>query len=441
MFEDRFSYPADYDEKGAEFLNFALDHVPYYREHWAKYDIGRDKDVRERFAAMPVLTKAAMRRFFPLGAVPDGMNVEDGLESDEIEYTFTSGTTGDKVINLWHQPWWHASELSSWKLNPALARLVYPPKQATLASSLNVGISCEEDLPTDHRIMGNLLYLNEKANIICWKKSHFSRMAKELNDYRPTVLEANPSLLAKLAFWAKDNGAELFSPDVITFTYELPSLVHLNVIREVFHSPLVSSYGTTETGFVMDSCEKGLYHQNVPYARSEFLPLKAQYGGPTLGRLVVTAMGNPWAYMLRFDVGDLVRIHDKSTCECGIAEGMIFDSIEGRVSNSTFTPEGALVTTADVDRAMTAIPGLREYDLSQTDKDSYILTLEIRGGEKQAEDAAYAALKALYGEKAKCKVCFSPRLLPGPAGKYKRTHTEFEFDEWALTEGEIILAQ
>lgn len=440
MFEDRFPYPSDYEQRSRDMLDFALDRVPYYREHWRKYDIGREKTADERYAAMPVLTKAAMRKYFPLGAVPDGMDVEKGLETDEIEYTFTSGTTGDKVINLWHQPWWHAAEMASWRLNPHLEKLSYPPKQATLASSLNVGISCEEDLPMDHRIMGNLLYLNEKQNIICWKKSHFQRMADELDLWRPAVLEANPSLLAKLAFWALDNGRELYRPDVITFTYELPSLLHLEAIEKAFGAPMVSSYGTTETGFVMDTCEMGRYHQNTPWCRIEFLPLKKEYGGPDLGRLVVTTFGNPWAVMIRFDTGDLVRIHPESTCGCGIGSGFVCDTIEGRVSNSTFTPEGGLVTTAMVDRAVSRVPGVREYDLSQTGRDRYVLTLEVQGSEADAKDAAFDALRSLYGNAAKIEVRFSPRLLPGPAGKYRRTHTEFDFDEWSLTEGDPVIA-
>ena len=440
MFENRFTYPSDYAQRAEEMLNFALDRVPYYREHWAQYDIGRDRPIDERYAAMPILTKAAMRQYFPAGAVPDGMDIEAGLESDEIEYTFTSGTTGDKVINLWHQPWWHAAEMDSWKLNPNLAKLTYPPRPATLASALNVGISCEEDLPMDHRIMGNLLYLNEKQNIICWKKSHMGRMADELDQYQPTVLEGNPSLLGKLAFWSLDNGRQLYKPDVITFTYELPSAIHMAAIEKAFGVPMVSSYGTTETGFVMDTCELGHYHQNTPWCRIEFLPLKEQYGGPELGRLVVTTFGNPWACMIRFDVGDLVRLHDSSSCGCGIDTGFICDTIEGRVSNSTFTPDGALVTTAMVDRALTGVPGLREYDLSQTDRSHYVLTLEIKGNEKEAKEAAEAAMRKLYGSSAEVQILFSPRLLPGPAGKYRRTHTEFAFDEWSLTEGEYTIA-
>jgi len=441
MFEKTFRYPQDYDARASEMLDFALDHVPYYREHWARYDPGRDRSTDERFAAMPVLTKAAMRRYFPEGAVPDGADIEEGLESGAIEYTFTSGTTGDRVVNLWHQPWWHAAEMDSWKLNPSLRALSYPPRQATLASAFNVGISCEEDLPMDHRIMGNLLYLNEKQNIICWRKSHFARMARELNEYRPTVLEANPSLLAKLAFWAMDTGTELYSPEVITFTYELPSVIHLAAIRKVFSSPMVSSYGTTETGFVMDTCEEGRYHQNVPWCRIEFFPLKEQYGGPDLGRLVVSTLGNPWAYMIRFDVGDLVRIHRGYDCACGLGEGLVCDTIEGRASNSTFTTEGGLVTTAMVDRAVSFVEGVREYDLTQTGPGNYLLKLELPGGGEAAAAAARDQLKRLYGTDADVEVRFAERLLPGPAGKYRRTHAEFAFNDWDLVKGSVILAE
>ena len=203
---------------------------------------------------------------------------------------------------------------------------------------------------------------------------------------------------------------------------------------------MVSSYGTTETGFVMDTCEKWHYHQNTPWCRIEFLPLKKEYGGPDLGRLVVTTFGNPWQVMIRFDTGDLVRIHKDPLCSCGIDNGFVCDTIEGRVSNSTFTPEGGLVTTAMADRALSGVPGVREYDLCQTGKKSYVLTLEIRGSEKDAKYAAFDAMRSLYGEKAEIEILFSPRLLPGPAGKYRRTHAEFAFDEWSLTEGEHIIA-
>lgn len=425
--------------KSEELLETALAHVPFYREHWRKYDPGRECPVDERYAAMPLLTKEDMRASFPDGLVPDGTDVEEGLRRNEIEYSFTSGTTGEKVVNLWSQSWWHASEMASWKLNPHLAGLSYPPRQATLASSLNVGISCEEDLPTDHRIMGNLLYLNEKANILCWRDFHMERIAEELNEYRPAVLEANPSLLARCCWYWIDRGIEVYSPDVITFTYELPSKISLAAIRQVFRSPLVSSYGTTETGFVMDTGEDGRYYQNREFCRIDFLPLKEEYGGREIGRIAVSTFDNPWAFILRFDVGDLVRVRSAGrNAENGKDSGQfIADSIEGRVSNVTFTTAGGLVTTAEIDAALAGVRGIRDYDLSQKTKDAYELRIKTGGKGTAACHGAEEILRNLYGGDGHFTVTEVKDLLPGPSGKYRRTHAEFPFDEWAFTEGEI----
>jgi len=418
-----------FDKKSGDLLSSALQNVPFYRGSWRRFDPGEDRPADERFAAMPVLTKADMRAGFPNGLVPAGTDVERGLRTGEIEYTFTSGTTGDRVINLWNQTWWRASEQSSWRLNPNLAALPYPPRQAILASSLNVGISCEEDLPMSHRIMGNLLYLNEKANIICWMPRHLERIAAELNEYRPSVLEANPSLLARCCWYWLDHDIPVCSPDAITFTYELPSEVSLSAIRQVFRSPLVNSYGSTETGFVMDTDGDGVYRQNADFCRIDFLPLKPQFGGPDLGRIAVSAFGNPWTQILRFDVGDLVRAAEKEPGRFSA------ETIEGRASCCTFGAAGNLVTTAAADRAAARIPGIRDYDLVQTAKNAYALSLmgTFAGDEARAARDGKEMLAGLYGG-GSFDVRIVKDLLPGPAGKYRRTRTQFGYDDWALCE-------
>lgn len=423
------------EQRSQELLDTALSRVPFYREYWRRYDPGEGHPAAERFAALPLLTKADMRASFPLGLVDERKNIEQGLDRGEIEYSFTSGTTGEKVINLWSQDWWHASEQASWKLNPTLAALPYPPKQATLASSLNVGISCEEDLPMDHRIMGNLLYLNEKANLICWRSHHLERIAAELNTYQPDVLEANPSLLARACWYWLDHGIEVRSPKVITFTYELPSRIGLKAIQRVFHCPLVSSYGTTETGFVMDTDEEGRYRSNREFCRIDFLPLKEEYGGPSLGRIAVSTFGNPWSCILRFDVGDLVRISPQS----GQDGAFTAASVEGRVSNSTFALDGHLITPDMADQAIAETADIRDYDLVQETRDHLTLRLVLNGSRTETVAAAEAAMHRLYGAAMGCTVEAVSDLMPGPSGKYRRVHADFSFDEWALTRDPVIL--
>ena len=439
---NRFSYADGFEDKCGALLDRALAQVPVYRQ-WQRFDPGSEAGVEARFDALPVLTKADMRDNFPHGLMPDDQDLAAGLASEAIEYTFTSGTTADKVVNIWDQSWWDRSEAASWQLNRHLAGLAHPQKQAKLASALNVGISCEEDLPMSHRILGNTLYLNEKTSVLQWQPRHLARMAAELNAYRPVILEANPSLLARLAYWAIDNATPVFSPAVIVFTFEFPSAIHLAAIGQVFRSALVSSYGTTETGFVLEQCADGLMHQNADFCRIDFQPLKDEFGGPDLGRIFVTTFDNPFNYIIRFDVGDLIRLHAGDACTCGRTEGMIADAVEGRVGNVTFTTAGGLVTTKALDDRIASVAAVRDYHLEQSGPVAYRLEAKLAppadptaAGAAEAAAAAAAALRAVladvYGADGSFDVQIVADILPGPAGKYRRTRTDFEFSESEL---------
>jgi phenylacetate-coenzyme A ligase PaaK-like adenylate-forming protein len=428
---DRYNFPTEYQNKSQMALETALTSVPFYK-NWRVYDPGLGASLDSRYAAMPELTKKAIRESFPQGLVPEYLCVADSLARDEIEYTFTSGTTEERVINLWNQNWWNSSEAASWKLNAHTACLDYPQKEAKLASALNIGIHCEEDLPMENRILGNTLYLNEKLSLISWQSRHFERMARELKIFQPVVLEANPSLLARLAFWAWDKGIELFSPSVIIFTYEFPSQIHLSALRRVFTSPFVSSYGSTETGFVMEQCEFGLLHQNIDFCRIDFHPLSDRYGGPELGRILVTTFNNPWASILKFDLGDLVRLHPTAHCACGRNQGLIAEAIEGRTTNATFTTGGDLITTMTLDARLAQIPQIRDYHLDQTSRTQYELTLMLTTSTTEILDRIRQLLESLYGLDGDYSIVVVPNILPGPAGKYRRTQANFAFDQKGL---------
>ncbi len=412
-----------YQKKSLNALEIALNTVPVYAS-WRTADPGAGTAPEQRYAALPELTKQTMRENFPNGLVPNHLQVEEALARDEIEYTFTSGSTGEKVINLWNQQWWNASEAASWRLNAHTAQLTYPQKQAKLASALNIGIHCEEDLPMDHRILGNTLYLNEKINVIAWQPRHLERMARELALFQPVILEANPSLLARLAWWAMDHGQKLFSPAAILFTYEFPSQIHLAAIRKVFSSPLISSYGSTETGFVLMQGEDGLFRQNTEFCRIDFYPLAARHGGPQLGRILVTTFGNPWAAIVRFDMGDLIRLQPKNDH----SEGYLVQAVEGRLANATFTTSGDLVTTLALDRQLAGIPEIRDYHLEQQTERKYEVQLVLTDQSETVLERIRQVLAALYGADGEFILTAVANLWPGPAGKYRRTQTNFDFD-------------
>ena len=414
-------FSPEYYKRSRNTLEEALKELSAY-ESWQAFDPGSRCHIDARYAAMPVLTKHEIREHFPDGFVPQDKNIKQGLESGEIEFVKTSGTSDVSVSNIWNQQWWDESERLSWKLNSHAAELATGShNEAILANPLNVGfISNDADLAVGKRRMARFLYLNEKTDPAFWTPALMDRMTDELGEFKPAVFEANPSLLAKLCRHISGCSKTVFQPGLIVLTYEYPSIIHYRQIRRVFSSPIASSYGSTETGYVFMQCEEGKFHQNSESCRVDFQPLKPEHGGQGIGRILVTPFNNPWYRIMHFDVGDLVRLDESGDCPCGRNSGIILSAIEGRMATATLTLTGRLVTLRELDNIIGGLSGVDEYRLVQADKDSYLLSIVSQINDKDGLACeASNTLKKLYGDGAKISVSYENAIPPESTGKYR----------------------
>jgi len=423
-------YPQSYRDNSLSVLNTALQDLAAYRT-WRVFDPGPSFPVEARYAALPALTKKDIRAHFPEGFVPPDKNIQQGLANSEIEFVKTSGSIDIAVTNIWYQPWWDASEKSSWQLNFHSARIASGShREAILVNPMNVGIiSDTKPLTMSERTLGRFLYLNERTSPELWDATYMDRMVAELNLYQPAILEANPSLLAKLCRYLAVKSNPVYQPGLIIFTYEYPAAFHLRQIKQVFQSPLASSYGSTETGYVFMQCEAGKFHHNYESCRVDFQPLKKEHGGPAVGRILVTPFHNPWYYLLRFYVGDLVRIDKTNLCACGRDHGMILDAIEGRTFSATLTTRGKLVTLREADNVVSQFPEIDEYKIEQTDLKHYDVNLVSPLKDKnRLSNQVTAALRELYGSDAFIAISYREIILPESSGKYCLAKTTFPLD-------------
>jgi phenylacetate-CoA ligase len=429
--EKKWSYSSDYESSSVKTLATALSLVPAYRS-WKALDPGPGYPTDVRFAALPELTKKDIRDNFPEGLIPADRDLNKAIANGEIQMVETSGTTDDKVTNIWNQEWWDASERASWKLNADMERIATGEhREAILVNPKNVGIiSDEADLSMEKRRLGRLLYLNEKTDPKAWSDPFMDRMIRELNAFQPAVLEANPSYLSRLCRFMAASGRSVHQPGAIVLTYEYPTIVHQRLIAEVFKGvPLISSYGTTETGYVFMQCEKGKLHQNTDFCRVDFQPFKTEHGGPLLGRILATPLNNPWSFFVRFDTGDIVRIEETGTCSCGRSSGLILSAIAGRKANLTLTCSGRLVTLLELDAAMSRLPGMEAYALIQGAGGVYELHVVSRRTDPGAlTSEAVALLKDLYGREAAITVIHDEDLAPSVSGKYLVSQALFPID-------------
>ena len=434
------AFPESYYTESQELLETALASIPGYKT-WRKDDDPDSKqNIDLRFATLPILTKEDLRAHFPEGYLFPGRNLDAGLANKDIEFVKTSGTTGEQVTNIWHQKWWNNSETASWKLNSyANAIANNTPREAILASPLSVGFKSDHgDLPMEKRLLDRFLFLNDLADPLAWTATYMDRMIDEINAFKPIRLEANPSLLSKLCRYIAKNHRSVFQPSLIVITYELMSRLHLKHIRSVFNSPVASSYGSTETGYVFMECEAGKFHQNVDFCRVDFQPLKKEHGSPLIGRIFVTVFQNPWTALIRFNVGDLVCIDESQTCACGRKHGLILSSIEGRTTNLTFSTAGIAVTQRKADEAISRIDNLEEYKLVQTGSKAFELFVVCNISQfYDLQKQAVLVLKELYGQNAVITIYHIDAVAPEVSGKYRLISSKLEIDEESLFENII----
>ncbi|OGN87833.1 MAG: hypothetical protein A2158_05275 [Chloroflexi bacterium RBG_13_46_14] len=430
MRSDKWNFSEEYYEKSLNTLNISLNSIPAYRK-WQPYDPGPEFDVDTRYQSLPVLHKTQIREYFPDGLAPPERDVKRALENGEIGLAHTSGSSDISVTNIWNQEWWDASERASWKLNSIareIATVTHP--EAILANPLNVGMPSDNGyLSMEQRRLSRFLFLNEKTDPARWTPEHMDRMIEELEIFRPVVLEANPSFLARLSRYAIQHDKEVYQPGLIVFTYEYPTRFHYRQISRVFNAPTASSHGSTETGCVFMQCEEGKFHQNTEFCRVDIQPLKKECGDPEIGRIIVTTFNNPWYYMLRFDIRDLARIDSSGECACGRNSGIILSAIEGRAISLTLTCDGKPVTLRTLDDAMGALTDIDEYRLDQVNSTKYILTLVSQNRAKENLTAdARDILRNVYGEKADISVNYAEALSPEDSGKYSIARAVFPID-------------
>jgi phenylacetate-coenzyme A ligase PaaK-like adenylate-forming protein len=425
---------APYQRHSRETLDLALREVPGYAA-WRRFDPGPKSKVDERYAALPALTKRELREHFPSGFIPSQRELGPGLAAGEVEFAKTSGSTDDQVTLVFNPAWWEASERAAWGLNKHARRVADGRhREVVLASPRCVGPGFSPSpLSVAVRTIGRHLYVNQKINPASWSVRDIRRMAGEISDYEPLTLEGDPAYLATFARRVAELGIEVWQPRLIFLTYSFPARMYQRQIRKAFSAPLVSSYGSTEAGHVFMECEAGRLHQNSEHCRVDFLPWLPRHGGPLSGRILVTVFHNPWFIVLRFDIGDVVRLDDRGPCPCGRREGMVLRAVEGRVADVSFDAEGNAVTVDALDAALTEVPGLAGWQLDLPVPGCMRLRLlAAPGAARRACREAGVRLKKIYGERAKIEVAAEKALQHESSGKFRFVRTAYPVDREAF---------
>ena len=301
---------------------------PYYRESFGRAGVSPD-DLRclDDVRRFPTLDKETLRA-----------NLERILASDvdreKLMKFCTGGTTGSGIVLPFEEGFRNRSRAFIWHL---WERMGYRPDM--LAAILQ-----HREVPAD--LNDGLWFLDKPSNALVLSARRLSpatihRYLEALEQKRPRVLIAYPSLAHLFATYARDAGRKTKVFDLVLLGSEMLYDFQRRELESVLQATVRIHYGHVEACALFGYCERSNdYHVQLEYGLVEFL---REDGCPAaageVGEIVATNFANRALPLIRYRTGDLAQPSD-GRCVCG-RDYPLVQKIQGREGDFIRTPAGA----------------------------------------------------------------------------------------------------
>jgi phenylacetate-CoA ligase len=396
-----------------EMLPRWLREVPLYQQRGpmplAAGEVLSTADLRR----LPLITKQDIRRGFPHNFLRPGMDLEAMLDQDLVELEHTSGTSEERTPLLLGGGWWAEQEERALRLNPFVAGVLKEFPQArrvTISSPVCSGDICYTGTPSRaERTVGNTLFLSLSRLPFLWGEADLARMAKEAVAWQPQFLDVDPVYGMVFARFCEQKGIRLPSLKFILCSYEFVSIVHRRILERAFGVPVFNLYGSTETGHLLMETAPGEMQASLETAFLEVLNEDAH----GVGELAVTTFTNDFMPLIRYRIGDWVESH-KDPYRTRY-------KVHGRVADAFAATNGARVTSWDVDRCFTDVPGIAHYQLCERAAGGYLLRFVPDVAKPKAGDIdeLQRRITALLGLRSGLVIQETDLLMPESSGKFR----------------------
>lgn len=302
----------------AKHLQFVLQHSVFYKNMYQPY---RNEISSQQWGQLPVIDKKIMMEHF------DALNTAGITKEQAFQVAFeaertrnfsptihnitiglSSGTSGNRGVFLVSE-----EERYLWAGN-VLAKVLPSSilKKQTIAFFLRANSNLYETTK-NKRISFHFFDLLDS----------FETHIKRLNEIRPTILVAPPSMLRKIAEW-KVGGYVHIAPKRVVSVAEVLEDLDKEYIQSVFRQLVHQIYQCTE-GFLATTCKHGTLHINedLVYIDKEYVDKERGIFIP-----IITDFGRKAQPIIRYRLNDLL-IEKKQPCSCR-SPFLALERIDGR---------------------------------------------------------------------------------------------------------------
>jgi phenylacetate-CoA ligase len=325
------------NRKFLDFLSYALEYSPFYKEFYRDVDLSRVKTVDD-ISLLPVLDKETLRK-----------NAERiySTESKPFGYAHTGGTTGkslivkvlneDSQIRMAYLDWFK----SLYGFTMCVDRHARFNGKSIIPARQKSKIFWRDNRSINQRIYSSFYasYDNLRYYI------------ENLNEYRPKELDGFCSTIYDIARYMIDNGIDpTFEPYAVFTTSETVMPHHRKVIEKAFGAKVRDQYASSEGAPFIIEMPDGYMHECLDTGVFEHIRT------PQGTKLVVTSFTTHGCPLIRYDIGDnIIECDETDHPDTGIGFPAI-KAIEGRKQDFLYSEERGFVSAANLSNVIKSLP-------------------------------------------------------------------------------------
>jgi len=380
-----------HEERTTKAVRAALTTVPFYVKQPGLSDrisstssSSSEGSLAEMLAKLPLLTRDKIRPTLPKAWFPEGRDAKAELAAGSIAVV-EIGTGESRLRVLFDRSWSRQQEKRALSLHPRAEKVIAgehgaPYRDAVLWVPERGTGSCGSGDPAyEERLEGGTrLHLNSRQDPTFWTEPVMTRMLDEIAVHETTALLADPFYLDVLARHAAILNRRLDVRGFVATMRARATTAHRDMLARVFPGTVIDVLAAREVGVLfVEGADRNMHHAAVGSTHVELLPAKVETpGAANVALVVVTTLDRAVQPLVRYVLGDMVQIAPDA--EPNKVSGVpAISSVEGTLDDAIVRPDGAIVTSGAIDRAIGT--GARAYQVVQTGGSD--VELEVIGGD------------------------------------------------------------
>ena len=284
-----------------------------------------------------------------------------------------------------------------------------------LITEINVekGICSHYDFINNIRFYSTF-HINQKSFNVYWDS---------LKKFQPEFIVGFPSSVYEICEIADSKGLSLDSKVKVFFpTAETVLPKHREVISRVLGCRLADQYASSEGAPFIIECKVGNLHIHPFTGIFEVVDSNTQpiIEGTLEGELLVTSFTTHGTPLIRYRIGDNIRLSKKSQrCSCGSAFPLV-DSIHGRSTDYILSPTHGKINLGNISNSTKSIKGIIKFQVIQNDMHKVHVLVVVNKSFTRAEENKFkSSLAERLGPKLKIFLEIVDKIPNEQSGKFR----------------------